>query len=53
MNARKFACRQLLKMLDFTVHPPQCRYGGQAVAVLTLARGTEARHKESERSLEV
>jgi len=53
MNDLRFAFRQLLKNPGITVHPPQCCYGGRAVAVLSLAFGAEARHKESERSLEV
>jgi hypothetical protein len=39
MNDFKFAFRQLLKNLGFTVQPSRCRYGGQAVAVLTLGIG--------------
>jgi protocatechuate 3,4-dioxygenase beta subunit len=37
MNDLKFAFRQLLKNPGFTVQPSRCRYGGQAVVVLTLA----------------
>ena len=36
MNDLKFAFRQLLKNPGFTVQPSRCRYGGQAVAVLTV-----------------
>ena len=42
MNDLKFAVRQLLKNPGFTVHLPQCCYGGRAVAVLTLALGIGA-----------
>ena len=35
MNDLKFAFRQLLKNPGFTVYPPQCCYGGRAIAVLT------------------
>ena len=42
MNDLKFAFRQLLKNPGFTVRPSQGCYGGQAVAVLTLALGIGA-----------
>jgi hypothetical protein len=42
MNDLRFAFRQLLKNPGFTVHPPQCCYGGRAVAVLALALGIGA-----------
>ena len=36
MNDFRFAIRQLPKNPGYTVHPPQCCYGGRAVAMLTL-----------------
>jgi len=42
MRDFKCALRQLLKNAGFTVHPPQCCYGGRAVTALTLALGIGA-----------
>ena len=42
MNDLKFALRQLLKNPGFTARPSCRRFGGQAVAVLTLALGIGA-----------